>query len=260
MKIHLAIVIGETGYIREDLYVASNIKEFDTYTSQFNDSEEIRLKYQNIIQEFLLDYRNEVKKRETKYGNYRGRIAAYYIQNNQIQFIKIAYRGKPVVRGYDELGTVDEQLMFLKERFEKASKDIERFKLNNRNIFTSRKIQIYSEQFAKFGYILSEDEIYSLRLYFENNDSKYLKDFFDKMKSRLKKKNLLLSGDMVDSNIELDENLENNKTTVDVSNDCNDDLFIKLYSEEDYDNLYNLYDLEEMEKYGILDKKTERRK
>ena len=41
---------------------------------------------------------------------------------------------------------------------------------------------------------------------------------------------------------------------------CNDDLFIKLYNEEDYDNLYNLYDLDEMDKYGILDKKTERRK
>jgi len=265
MKIHLAIVIGENGYIKEDLYVANNIDEFDRYTGQFSDSSEIRIKYQDIIQEFLLDNRYEIKKRETKNGKYRGRIAAYYIKNNKLEFIKVAYKNKPVIRNYDELDSVDKQFDFLMQRFDKASKNIEKFMENNKNVFPSKKVQICIEQFGKFGYILSDDEIYSLKLYYESNNKKYLKDFFSKMKTRLRKNDILNSDKMVVvtkyGDISFNEEMIDDKMSLNkkrISDDCNDDLFMKLLSEENYEELHNLYSIDEIERNMNLEK--ERRK
>lgn len=251
MKFHLAIVIGETGYFREDLFVANNIKEFDSFTSQFNNSEEIRLKYQDIIQEFLLDYRHEVKKRETKYGKQRGRIAAYYIVDNQIEFIKVAYKNNPVIRRYDELDSISKQFDFIKLQFEKIN---ERAMINNGRIGILEKIKTIIIKLNRIGYSLSDDELYSLRLYYESNNAKYLNDFFIKIKCQLKKREKLKLKTNADESFSLDEdtNIEQdfiiNKRDKIVS-DCKDELFMQLYQSGDHERLHELYDIEEIDRY-----------
>lgn len=256
MPVYLSIFLDQYGEIRETLEKFNSISELDNYTSQFVNSDEVRKIHIDKISEFLLDYQQEVVKRETKYGNQRGRITAYYEYKDKKQIIKIAYKDKPVTRRYNELNSLKEQLKFIKELYNDVTKIFEKYNY----IRIAGKIRICAYYYAKFGYLLSEDEIYSLRLYYKNNNVKYLDDFFNKIKWRLKKnyqnqpiKSMMLSQEELENiEQELGQDVNNGDS---IRDGCTDQLFIELYKNKKYEEMYNLYDLDEIDKNIVLVKK-----
>ena len=88
MKIYLAVFLKYMDFneTRMNLCEFDSVKELDDFTTNFNDSGEIKKKYQRDIQEFLLDNRKNYAYSETKNGVPKITLSAYYIENNEIHY------------------------------------------------------------------------------------------------------------------------------------------------------------------------------
>lgn len=260
MRFSLSIVIDKNGYNRQDLYKTNTLKEMDDYLLNFKDHLEVRDKYSIDISEFLLDnmkYIRENEKKNNRENN--GRICITYIgKNNEIRMFPIIYRNSPKLLKKDEALHKIKKVLSNNETKLKELYDRKRYLLSGYECDLIRDYLDYPVSYKRFKYIFINDFISRLSNLSDDKLYMYLRSLMNLCELKSNKRIIVTKYGDINTNMEsINQDGVLNKEGLD---NCNDDLFIKLYSEEDYDNLYNLYDLEEMEKYGILDKKTERRK
>lgn len=252
MKVFLSIILDRDGNIKENLLETNSLIEMDEILYKYKNSNEIRDKYQNIIEEFLLDNRNYIKKlndKQIKLGkkarNNNGRIGiCFYGKGNILRFVPIIYN--------------DYELLKDKDCYKNIKSNLE-------NIENLKELYLYKK------YLLSNYEIDSIRYYLNNKNKKYLDSFINSFINRLKaldeekryyyfrsimnicllsKKKFILEKGKVD-NIDFDVignsgSINNNNYTY----NCNDDYFINLLDKGNYEDLFKYYDLDTINNYS----------
>ncbi len=136
-----------------------SIEELDQYTSQFNDSEEVRKLYDQDISEYMIDRIPLVKKYETKNNKQRGRICAFYFDKYGIDFLAVEYKNRHVVRDYHEIDGAKNQADFLITKLDKKISDIKRdYKYNCGREYA----RITKRYLRKYHFGLSDELMYFL--------------------------------------------------------------------------------------------------
>lgn len=168
MKIYLAIVLDKEGKIRKDLYEADSLLELDNYLCKYHNSKEIRDDYRNEIDEFLKDNQRYLRYLEEKaiaYGqkprNNRGRISiCFYGKGEKIRFIPMIFQ--------------NEKLMNINDCFKQI-----RVSLDD----DMRLQKLVDEK----KYLLTQNEIDTIKRYFKWNNQKYKRDFLDDFTYRVRR-------------------------------------------------------------------------
>lgn len=262
MKVYLAVFLKFMDYEanRIDLKKFKSIKELDEYTTHFKNSDEIKKRFSRDIQEFLLDSRKNKAYRETKKGIPKTYLSAYYIEDNEIKFVKICYRDS-------------EDVIYLEpaEFFEKLEYVIIDTKtaFENSGILSSYDLDKYLKNMSIFKLKYSGEELSYLRRYISGFDTDdYLRNFLSLVRRRFYKMpyeerekylrfslNELKEIDMVNSNTGIietvDEVIEPHIPLRDrYVDDCNDEMFMQLVDNERYEELFNNYEIDKILKYS----------
>ena len=114
----------------------------------------------------------------------------------------------------------------------------------------------------------TDEELDCLRKYISGFDKRYLERFTTLLKSRLKRIDKKKLYGMLRYNVvkmkkehlriiekyniyrEYEKDIENEEKTDKVVSDCNDDYFMNLVDKENYEDLFNNYDLDEIIRYS----------
>lgn len=172
MKYSIGIFLGQTDLYKEELIHFSSLKDLDTFTMKCINREDVVKKFVDQVSCFLVDHRRVIKNIESRTGKkHNGRITAYYYdQNDEIQYIKILYKG------FDLLDYGD----FVKEL---KNEFLERIPIIKRKGYSSSQdADQFIEICKKYNVPITEEQKYSLRLYASYFREKDLKDFFTLLK------------------------------------------------------------------------------
>lgn len=246
MKVNLSIVLDKDLNIKEDLYEASSLKELDEYLLKFRDSKEVREKYKDIIQEFLLDNRSYLEKLTIKSN---GRIC-------------ITFSGKTnILRTVPAIYKDSDKLMNTRECIKKIQEEL---KYSN----------ILKELYNKKGYLLSDYERDTIRLYFNSTNPKYKDEFIGYFSYRLLKtndnlryyylrslmnlchlttKSIKIKSGIID-NIDFEMPTRTSLVRNNIASFCEDDRFMQYLDNEDYEDLFNEYSIDDIVKNSIDEK------
>lgn len=247
MRFSLSIVLDKNGRNRQDLYKTSTLKELDDYLLSFKNHLEIRDKYLDDVSEFLLDNMNYIRENEKKNKRVNnGRICITYIgKNNEIRMFPIIYRDDP------KLMSRDNCLRKIKREFNDDDKlreliNRKRYLLSDHEIGLITNYLMYHVSYKKYKRIFINDFISRLTGLSDDKLYMYLRSLMNLCDLKTSRVIPTKYGDI---NV-----YEDNISERAVLQNCDDELFIKLYNEEDYESLYNLYDADVIHKYGVLGK------
>lgn len=228
---------------RMNLLEFNSIEELDKYTQKFNNSGEIKKDFETDIQEFILQNRFSKSYKETKSGKPILYLSAYVIYNGRLRFIPVLYKGYTVTRN-------------------KKAKNITTSLLNNDNF--EKFIEKYSYLLGDSHYI--KDLIYS---YKKRKQESVKKLIINELISRISTakgderyyffRTLMELCNLIEVKIDTkygsikNINILNEQTRLvkdRIAEDCSDERFIKFIVEENYEELFNNYDLDEILMYS----------
>ena len=249
MKFHLSIVLDRDGYNRQDLYSCKTLKELDEYLLKFRNHQEVREVYFEEIGEFLLDnmkYIRENEKKNNRANN--GRICIVYEgKNGKLRMFSIIYQNDGII--------LEKKRCFRKIRNELNNDNTLKELLNRKRYLLSQyEIDLLSQylmfptSYKKYKRIFINDFIARLEKMSDDNLYMYLRSIM-KMCGLLYKKNSLQTKHGTIDNIDINMPSETTLRRDLIIDDCNDELFMRLYQSGDYERLNELYDIEEIDKY-----------
>lgn len=263
MRVYLAVFLKymDTKANRLNLLEFDSIQELDEFTQKFQSSNDIKALYCIDIQEFILDARKNKAYRETKTGLPITYLSAYYLENQELNFLKVNYKDKQDII----LLTVDEIMTTMIWIMEK----IKKWKWATKGVLTSDALLEYLEILSFFKIRLSQEELFYLKRAIVTLDERHLIKFMARIKLKLMKmerkeqyailrfekqklqeflENIWNKYDIVD-----DGKLENN-STISLRNrivdDCDDETFMNLVDKENYEELFKNYELEKILRYS----------
>lgn len=259
-NVHLAIFINEYGKepIFHDLMEFKDAVELDQFMYNYYDNnKEVRKKFIDDIAEYLLDNRDQVRKVEKKTGNkFYGRISAYYIsRSGKMEYLELPTPKRVVVRDYKEFPDIDKAYAFLLNLFEKTVMKIN--EIHKKSDYGSKKgnfIYLMCEEFHKYGYEFSEEELYHLAKYHTRPNEKNREDCLTIIMTNLKRYygNKPLKTRKVKKENQLTNDDYLKKEELEYSSLSPDNLqydMEKVKETDDYDYLYLNHDLDEIDKY-----------
>ena len=106
MKVYLAIVLDKKGERRKDLYITSSLQEMDEYMQKYQSSEDVRREYSDDIDAFLRNNKKYLEgleadalaRGENPRANY-GRIhVCFYGKGGILRFVPAIYQGHRLKR------------------------------------------------------------------------------------------------------------------------------------------------------------------
>lgn len=263
MRVYLAVFLKymDTKANRLNLLEFDSIQELDEFTQKFQSSNDIKALYCIDIQEFILDARKNKAYRETKTGLPITYLSAYYLENQELNFLKVNYKDKQDII----LLTVDEIMTTMIWIMEK----IKKWKWATKGVLTSDALLEYLEILSFFKIRLSQEELFYLKRAIVTLDERHLIKFMARIKLKLMKmerkeqyailrfekqklqeflENIWNKYDIVD-----DGKLENNSTISlrdRIVDDCDDETFMNLVDKENYEELFKNYELEKILRYS----------
>lgn len=254
MRFSLSIVLDKNGYNRQDLYQTNTLKEMDDYLLGFKDYLEIREKYCDSVQEFLLEnmaYIRESERKNNRLNN--GRICIVYIgRNNQIRMFPIIYRDSPkLLRSDSCLRKIHRQL----DNDDKLREllNTKRYLLSQYEIDLLSDYLMHPVSYKRYKHIMINDFIARLNNLSDDKLYMYLRSLMNlcdlsnnKQVIVTKHGNICLNEDNILTHGVLKRDM--------IRNGCDDVLFLNLFQEKNYDELYRLYDIDEMDRRLILEK------
>lgn len=242
---HLSHLLDKDGYKRIDLISFYELSKLDDYLEKFTSNKDVRKKYEMDISEFCLDNRKMIEEENKKnHHNWTGSIAIICEERDSkdkpglIHKIPIIYQNNP------KLFSKDECLKKIKEKLKKLS----------------TICYIYLDK----NYMLSQNERELVLLYKKTHNKKYLRSasdfFYNRIKTlddellyyycrtlmhifelnKLEVKTKFGNIENINLNIPSDTVLERYNAY------SNDAYFNKLVSDENYEELFNNYDLDEI--------------
>ena len=246
MRINLSIVLDRDGYERVDLHFTSTLKEMDNYLLNFKDHEEVRSFYQNDIAEFLVDHKDYIRANEKKNKRINnGRICITFFDR------------KKVVRMVPIIYQKDVPLLDCNRSFKKIKESL----IDDK---------ILKELYLRKRYLLSEYEIDLLKNYFlfpvsrKNYKGLFINYFVSKIKGMDENKSYYYLRSLMNL-CDLRERfiIKTNKGVIDhidgeelfhpcklirdnLYEDCDDYYFWRLMEEENYEELFKYYGLDEI--------------
>jgi len=226
------------GYKGINLISSKSLKEIDQFIiNNFQNRQDVIERYRDDIEEFCLDYKDDIiSENKRNHNNRLGSITLFYNSSGVYHKIGIIYGN-------------DKKLLSDKDSFDNLKKSLEDDK-------------VLKEIFLEKKFLLSENEISLLSLYFRTkyieNKNKAIEFFLFRIKKMSDDEryyyyrvlmNICSLREMVlktrNGNIKVNDiPLDNIKLTEKPKSYSNDFYFSKVIDEEDYDELFNLYDLD----------------
>lgn len=265
MKAYLAVFIGYKDPLirREVLKEFNSVKELDNYTKKFKDSSEIKEKYKDIVEEFILYYRDSDIYKERKDEQPIVYLSSYTInKQNAMRFIDTMYKD-------------DKSIVFLKvnELIEKINYIINRISEYNEmfyNIKNPHGINEYTQALGIFRIPFAKYDKDLLYRYLKYDDKKSYDIFLTRIRNYFKSKSEEERYEMLRFNkLDLrnhhlmilekynkykDEELEVEKLRSNEKDrfvtDCDDEYFKEFVNNEKYQELFANYDLDEIMRYS----------
>ena len=250
---HLSFLLDRNGYNRIDLISFDMLSKLDEFiNARFTNSSDVRKKYQQDISEFCLDNMNFIKNENKKNKrNWLGSIAIIVDERNnddkttQLYKIPIIYQNdKKLLRKEDCLSKIKVGLQD---------------KNNIKRIFVEKR------------YLLSKYEIDLLIRDYYRSDDKYLKSFIGNFYNRLKRmendellyfycRSLMHLFSLNELSIQtnfgkigsINLDIPSDTKVVKKSGFSNDAYFNDLIEKEDYEELFTMYDIDEIDKNSDL--------
>lgn len=189
-NIHLAIFIDKYQDNRHfyNLKDFSTIEDLDKYTTHFNNSIDLRREFEDDILEYFMENKDIIDKNDTKYKHFKGRISAYYLdKRGDMQFIKISYKKKKIVRDYLDFEKVSDALEFMRNVLQKSLSELVVRKDKVKFLDTKDLIYIANCALNLYGYELSLNERYYYAKYFNNPVENKFEDCYTLMKQNIVK-------------------------------------------------------------------------
>ena len=250
---HLSFLLDRDGYNRIDLVSFYELSKLDDFIiKRFKSNSDVRRKYEHDISEFCLDnmkfIKNENKKNKR---NWTGSIAIICDERYKDDKTEKLYKIPIIYQNDKKMLSKEDCLMKIKE------------KLKNKNIVK----KIYEEK----RYLLSDYEKDLLIKNYSRSDDKYLKSFIGNFYNRLKRCNsddllyfycrslmnvcnlneLIVKTQfgMIDN---IDFDMKGNVTVVKSNSYSNDAYFNNLIDNENYEELFNVYSIDEINRDSDL--------
>lgn len=236
MKAYLSIFLGygDSLNTRINLIEFDNIKDLDVYTKKFENSIEIKKIFQNDIQEFILESRFDKAYKENKNGKPIVRLVAYVYYDNYIRYIPILFKSEEILEDIKA-----ENICINLEKTEKFNIFLQDYGylLGNSKEVSNLKY-MYKKSGQRYCYKKKILDILCVRIRRSSDDFKY---FYLRTLAKI--------CDLKIKDIEINLGLEESLSKVDKSRiheDCNDEQFIKLIDDENYEELFKEYNLEKI--------------
>jgi len=254
MKFHLSIVLDKEGYNRYDLYSTNTLRELDEYIKSFSDSQEVRDKYNEEVSEFLLDNMETIMNSEHRNNRTNnGRICIVYEgKNNTLRMFSILYKND----GY--LMDKEKCLSRIKTALDDDSKIREiinrkRYLLSEYEIDLISDYLMYPVSYKRYKRMFINDFIRRLSKFSDDNLYMVLRSLMN-ICDLVYGKNSVKTKKGVINNINLYMPSETTLKRESIVSDCNDEIFMRLYQEGNFEELYSLYDADEIDNYLKNDK------
>lgn len=176
MKYSIGIFLGQTDLYKEELIHFSSLKDLDTFTMKCINREDIVKKFVDEVSCFLVDHKRVVRNIEQRTGKkHNGRITAYYYDHDEIQYVKILYKGFNMLDYGDVVDTLRNEFL---ERIPIIRK---------KGYSTTQDADQFLSILKKYNVPVTEEQKYSLRMYASYQREKDLKDFFILFKQAFKR-------------------------------------------------------------------------
>lgn len=245
MKTYLGIFskFMDPSYKNIRLLIFNSIQELDKYTGKFNNSEEIKKEFSSVIEEFVLESYANKKYKETKNGKPITYLSAYIMDNGNLRFIPILYKNDKIIKT-GQKSSIKERLL-QDEYFKKLLKKY--YYLLSYSSDMKTLIYRYKHSGSKYYKKIIVNELMSMisRL---NDDYKY---FYIRVLCNIcnlvEKVVVTEYGTIENIDISDEEMVLVRKR---IADDCTDERFIKLVTDEDYENLFNEYSIEDIVNYS----------
>lgn len=250
---HLAFLLDRDGYKRIDLVSFDKLSKLDQFIiERFRNNKDVREKYSQDISEFCLDNMNFIKQENKKNKrNWTGSIAIICDERNNDDQCEKLYKIPIIYQNDKKLLSKENCLYKIKDN------------LKNKEIV--KKI------FEEKRYLLSDYEKDLLIKNYSRSDDKYLKSFIGNFYNRLKRmpsdellyfycRHLMHICSLNELEIKTISGTIKNITAqvpidtaiVKKSGYASDTYFNDLIEKENYEELYSLYDLDEIDKNSDL--------
>lgn len=271
MKVYLGVFLGykDNKAIRENLLEFNTIKELDEYTKNYEKSIEIKRVFRENIEELIMYGYDQAKKgkgrlvKENKDGKPIVYLSAYTEnEHGGIKFIDVMYKNRKEIV-FLKIDELIHKILFVIRR-------IKKYDVVSRSGFEPYKLTEYLHSLNFLNISFTRHEIDFLKRYIETGNEKDLDNFKKVLKRDLLELNDnklygMLRFNEIDlkkytlfilekyNMYRLEEEEEQTKRLNDNNqfvSDCDDDYFKELVNNEEYEKLFNNYDLDEIMRYS----------
>ncbi len=245
---HLSFLLDRDGFRRIDLISFYELSKLDDFIiTRFKNTHDVRKKYQDEISEFCLDNRERIQKENAKNKrNWTGSITIIADERDNNDKTELLYK-IPII--YQD----DQKLLSKEECLRKIKEALQNQKVIKR-LFTEKR------------YLLSQYEIDLLFKNYNRSDDKYLRSFIGNFYNRMKNCNeetfyyycrsLMHVFDLNKGAKEkksntithINEEIPLDTTIIKKNGFSSDFYFNDLISMENYEELFNIYSVDEIEK------------
>ena len=261
-NVHLGFFINEynSDPIYYELAEFKDVIELDRFMDYFlNNNEKIRKLFDQDISEYSIDNIKQFKEVEKiSKKKFRGRIAAYYFNElGQLEFIDLPTSKRKPIRDYKILPDLESSFDYLSQVFDEAVKKINaRYQNKKETASKGEFVHYICEKLKQVGYEVSEDELYSLVVYYNKQTDENKKTCLDKIKVNLKKyfkeKEKREERAKIDEDLRLERETIEQEKKLDYSEETPKTLQYDVEEtkkSDDYDHLFMKHDLDELDKY-----------
>ena len=285
-NVHLGFFINEYNKdpIYFDLATFKDVDELDQFMEYFyNNNEKIRKLFDQDISEYAIDNIEQFRKVEKiTNNNFRGRISAYYYNKlGKIEFLDLPKPNKKPIRDYRRISDCNKCIKYLHEVFEDAVKRInEKFKNTKYGPPKGIFVHYIAEKLHQSGYDISQNEVYYLVKFYNNQSEKNKRDCLTLIRANIKSYYEKLEIERREKEFEEDKKLaqeivlpkeeklsindepekKDNKKEVEHSKPSEDLEYAveRTNATGDYDNLFLYHDLDELDRFTNALKKGRR--